>query len=91
MSMGGCHVQVKIRLCLLCSCYTMSCQKHMCECGLHAIRDGCHHCGKKQGRCVGDHIPPNKQVWGSSKDLTSQVQKVMGTTRKKPPRIKPSG
>ncbi|KAL3159584.1 hypothetical protein ABBQ38_009997 [Trebouxia sp. C0009 RCD-2024] len=54
-------------------------------------RDGCHHCGKKQGRTVGDHIPPNKQVWGSSKDLTSQVQELMGTSRRKPLRTKPPG
>lgn len=59
--------------------------------GHPTCRDGCHHCGTKQGRTVGDHIPPNKQVWGSSKDLTVQVQKLMGTTRKKPPRIKPPG
>eukprot|EP00884_Botryococcus_braunii_P002018 jgi/Botrbrau1/11817/Bobra.0224s0016.1 len=29
------------------------------------IRDGCHHCGRKHGRTVGDHIPPNKLVHGS--------------------------
>lgn len=27
-------------------------------------RDGCHHCGSKRGRVVGDHIPPNKDVYG---------------------------
>lgn len=27
-------------------------------------RDGCHHCGSRKGRVVGDHIPPNKEVHG---------------------------
>jgi len=27
-------------------------------------RDGCHHCGSRRGRVVGDHIPPNKDVYG---------------------------
>ena len=30
-----------------------------------ARRDGCHHCGKRAGKVVGDHIPPNKLVHGS--------------------------
>lgn len=25
-------------------------------------RDGCHHCGKRRGALVGDHMPPNKHV-----------------------------
>ena len=27
--------------------------------------DGCHHCGRKRGRVIGDHIPPNKVAYGS--------------------------
>ena len=29
---------------------------------LHGCRDGCHHCGSRMGRVIGDHIPPNKYV-----------------------------
>ena len=29
---------------------------------LYACRDGCHHCGSRMGRVIGDHIPPNKFV-----------------------------
>lgn len=25
-------------------------------------RDGCHHCGKRRGSLIGDHMPPNKHV-----------------------------
>ncbi|KAL4424322.1 hypothetical protein ABPG75_001623 [Micractinium tetrahymenae] len=25
-------------------------------------RDGCHHCGKRRGALIGDHMPPNKHV-----------------------------
>ena len=25
-------------------------------------RDGCHHCGKRKGNIVADHIPPNKLI-----------------------------
>ncbi|EIE18854.1 hypothetical protein COCSUDRAFT_59782 [Coccomyxa subellipsoidea C-169] len=27
-------------------------------------RDGCHHCGRRNGRVIGDHIPPNKLMHG---------------------------
>lgn len=26
------------------------------------LRDGCHHCGKRRGSLIGDHMPPNKHV-----------------------------
>lgn len=43
-------------------------------------RDGCHHCGKRKGLTVGDHIPPNKHVWGSSRsEATANVKKLLGT------------
>ena len=29
-------------------------------------RDGCHHCGKRKGNIVADHIPPNKMVKAQS-------------------------
>jgi hypothetical protein len=28
--------------------------------------DGCHHCGSRHGRVIGDHIPPNKVVFGGA-------------------------
>ena len=31
--------------------------------------DGCHHCGRKRGRVIGDHIPPNKLTYGSRGSL----------------------
>jgi hypothetical protein len=41
------------------------------------FRDGCHHCGRKHGRTVGDHIPPNKLVHGSKGEqfITSEKLK----------------
>ena len=38
-------------------------------------RDGCHHCGQRTGKVVGDHIPPNKLVHGS-KAVSNLVRKV---------------
>ena len=29
-------------------------------------KDGCHHCGSKLGKVVGDHMPPNKMAFGSA-------------------------
>ena len=29
-------------------------------------RDGCHHCGSRVGKVVGDHMPPNKMAFGSA-------------------------
>ena len=29
-------------------------------------RDGCHHCGSRVGKVVGDHMPPNKMGFGSA-------------------------
>lgn len=37
-------------------------------------RDGCHHCGRRRGKTIGDHMPPNKMVFGSSKQLTAEVK-----------------
>lgn len=28
-------------------------------------KDGCHHCGSRLGKVVGDHMPPNKMAFGS--------------------------
>lgn len=32
--------------------------------GVWQSRDGCHHCGRRNGRVIGDHIPPNKLIHG---------------------------
>jgi hypothetical protein len=29
-----------------------------------SCRDGCHHCGTRRGRVIGDHIPPNRLIRG---------------------------
>ena len=29
-------------------------------------KDGCHHCGGRIGKVIGDHMPPNKMAFGSS-------------------------
>lgn len=29
-------------------------------------RDGCHHCGRRKGKVIGDHMPPNKSAHGGT-------------------------
>ncbi|KAK9834883.1 hypothetical protein WJX81_006337 [Elliptochloris bilobata] len=43
-------------------------------------RDGCHHCGQRAGKVVGDHIPPNKLVHGSKAvtGMMRQVERTLG-------------
>ncbi len=57
-------------------------------------RDGCHHCGGKKGKTIGDHIPPNKLVYGSRKEVreaTAQLAKALGVAPKKRPLVKVPG
>ncbi|DBA72524.1 TPA: hypothetical protein ACH3X2_010284 [Trebouxia sp. C0005] len=54
-------------------------------------RDGCHHCGRRKGKTIGDHIPPNKLVYGSRKEVreaTAQFAKALGVAPKKRPLVK---
>jgi len=39
-------------------------------------RDGCHHCGTRSGRVIGDHMPPNKHV---QEQLNASWRKVFGS------------
>ena len=45
----------------------------------HACRDGCHHCGSRMGRVIGDHIPPNKYVT-SADSAIKQITASLGVT-----------
>ncbi|CAL5230013.1 g13455 [Coccomyxa viridis] len=42
-------------------------------------RDGCHHCGTRMGRVIGDHIPPNKYV-SSADSAIKQITASLGVT-----------
>ena len=55
---------------------------------LYTCRDGCHHCGTRMGRVIGDHIPPNKYV-GSAEGTIKQIADSLGVT--KPSQIAPFG
>jgi len=43
------------------------------------------------GKTIGDHIPPNRLVFGSSKDVTAQIAKALGAAPKKRPKVKLQG
>ncbi|KAK9794632.1 hypothetical protein WJX73_002817 [Symbiochloris irregularis] len=40
-------------------------------------RDGCHHCGRRNGKVIGDHIPPNKLAAVKPPQLSKQFAKLM--------------
>ncbi|BDA44783.1 hypothetical protein COCOBI_06-2610 [Coccomyxa sp. Obi] len=46
-------------------------------------RDGCHHCGRRNGRVIGDHIPPNKLMHGSggTQKAIQQITASLGFTQ----------
>ena len=44
----------------------------------HTHSDGCHHCGTRHGRVIGDHIPPNKFVHGSAATVRSTPSPAAG-------------
>eukprot|EP00877_Chromochloris_zofingiensis_P002503 jgi/Chrzof1/12253/Cz06g27090.t1 len=47
-------------------------------------RDGCHHCGATKGPVIGDHMPPNKVVYGKGEDRLAAwlaEQPVIGKVR----------
>ena len=44
----------------------------------HTHSDGCHHCGTRHGRVIGDHIPPNKFVHGSAATVRSAPSPAAG-------------
>ncbi|GAQ77991.1 hypothetical protein KFL_000060560 [Klebsormidium nitens] len=61
-------------------------------------RYGCHHCGRRTGECIGDHMPPNKFVWPEgtrSKVVTASqnvfVKALRQVTRRKGPARTNSG
>ena len=45
----------------------------------HACRDGCHNCGSRMGRDIGDHIPPNKYV-NAANSAVKQITANLGIT-----------
>ena len=40
-------------------------------------RDGCHTCGRRRGKVVGDHIPPNKMVLARSSPLPDSLAQLL--------------
>ena len=57
----------------------------------YLCRDGCHHCGTRRGEVIGDHMPPNRMVYGSGYKLMETASKqlsALGSTlgRTKAPR-----
>lgn len=40
-------------------------------------RDGCHHCGRRRGKVVGDHIPPNKLAAVNSAVLPDSLTQLL--------------
>lgn len=48
-------------------------------------RDGCHHCGRRSGKVIGDHIPPNKYVGGggATQRAISEISSSLGISNSK--------
>ena len=42
-------------------------------------RDGCHHCGKRAGKAIADHIPPNVIAYGQGYRTRLQVERPLAS------------
>ena len=50
--------------------------------GLHALvprRDGCHHCGRRAGKAIADHIPPNVIAYGQGYRTRLHVERPLSS------------
>jgi len=42
-------------------------------------RDGCHHCGRRAGKAIADHIPPNVVAYGQGYRTRLQVERPLAS------------
>ena len=50
-------------------------------------RDGCHHCGKRAGKAIADHIPPNVVAYGQGYRTRLQVERPLVSPGPKTKRV----